>query len=201
MLELWLRPTFQKLFVDPLAKNCLKLNVTKNPLMLTLISGILGLLVPVFLWLHLPVFAILFLLLSGLTDMLDGTIARIQNLQSHFGCVVDIMMDRLVEILVIFGLYIYIGGNNTWIFMGMLAANLLCITSFLGVGIFSQNESHKSFYYSPGIMERAEAFIFYIFMIVLPSYIVPLAALYCILVLYTAIKRLKEFRQSCNQLD
>lgn len=52
-----------------------------------------------------------------------------------------------------------------------LGSMLLCITSFLVVGIFTENQSQKSFHYSPGLMKRAEAFSFFIAMMIWPAII------------------------------
>ena len=75
----------------------------------------------------------------------------------------------------------------------MLGSVLICITSFLVVAIVSDNQSEKSFYYSPGLMERAEAFIFFILMIWLPQYFSFLSMSFIILVSYTALKRVYDY--------
>lgn len=53
----------------------------------------------------------------------------------------------------------------------------------------------KNFHYSPGVMERAEAFIFFIAMMLWPSAFGKLAALFSVLVLFTAGIRLHQFYQ------
>ena len=82
----------------------------------------------------------------------------------------------------------------------MLGSMLLCITSFLVVGIFVANDSHKSFHYNPGIMERAEAFIFFIAMMLWPSAFVGLAMLFSLLVTLTAIIRLTQFYKQIEMI-
>ena len=86
-----------------------------------------------------------------------------------------------------------------WCFL-MLGSMLLCITSFLVVGIFVANDSHKSFHYNPGIMERAEAFIFFIAMMLWPSAFVGLAMLFSLLVTLTAIIRLTQFYKQIEMI-
>ena len=70
-------------------------------------------------------------------------------------------------------------------------ANLLL---FLVVGIVSDMVSNKTFYYSPGLMERAEAFLFFTLMILFPSQFIWLGILFSVLALFTAIQRVFEFR-------
>ena len=76
----------------------------------------------------------------------------------------------------------------------MLGSILLCVTSFLVVGIFSENSSKKGFYYSPGLIERLEAFIFFICMLVLPMYFEALSIIFTILVVMTTVIRVMQFR-------
>ena len=69
----------------------------------------------------------------------------------------------------------------------------MCITAFLVVGIFSAKEGEKSFYYSPGLVERAEAFLFFIAMMLLPNYFNQLAYSFILLVFITALFHLFQF--------
>ena len=83
----------------------------------------------------------------------------------------------------------------------MLGSILLCITSFLVVGIFTPNHSSKSFHYSPGLIERAEAFLFFIVMIFVPYYFTFFAFLFATLVALTALIRLWQFSKTQTGAD
>lgn len=191
MLEALTRNTYQKYCVDIIAIQLAKI---VNPNFITILAILFGLSVPILLVQNHPDIAILMLLLSGYCDTLDGTVARLQRKTSDFGTTLDIMSDRIIECAVIFGLFmvdpIYRGTTA----LGMLISMILCITSFLVVGIFTQNSGHKNFHYSPGLMERAEAFIFFIAMILLPNYFEQLGLVFIILVLWTAFHRIIDFR-------
>ncbi|MDE4955268.1 CDP-alcohol phosphatidyltransferase, partial [Francisella tularensis subsp. holarctica] len=76
-----------------------------------------------------------------------------------------------------------------WVGLLMMMSIIVCISSFLLVGIFSQKESSKIFYYSPGLIERAETFIFFILMILFPNILVVLGLIYTLLVLWTTLYR------------
>lgn len=193
MLEENLRHHYQKWFVDPVA-NAIQHHI--NPLYITILSGLLGLAVIPALYYSKIALAILLLVASGYLDTLDGTVARQTKTSSAFGSAMDIVTDRLVEISAVIGLWLVDPTHRSFLSLLMLASMLLCITSFLVVGIFTSNDSHKGFHYSPGIMERAEAFIFFILMMLLPIYFVPLSILFIILVTLTTAIRLIEFRSA-----
>lgn len=193
MLEQNLRHHYQKWFVDPIAK---AFQHHINPLYITILSGLLGLLVIPALYCSKIALALLLLVASGYLDTLDGTVARQTKTSSAFGSAMDIVTDRLVEISAVIGLWLVDPIHRGLLSLLMLASMLLCITSFLVVGIFTSNDSHKGFHYSPGIMERAEAFIFFILMMLLPIYFVPLSILFIILVMLTTAIRLIEFRSA-----
>ena len=136
--------------------------------------------------------AVFLLLVSGYFDTLDGSLARLQDRSTQIGSALDIVMDRLVEWAVVFALYLVDPQRAVLCFM-ILLANLLCITSFLVVGIFVEQNSNKSFFYHEGLMERAEAFIFFILMMLIPQWFAFLAVVYIILVLLTAFLHLRFF--------
>lgn len=190
MIEQSLRQYYQSLLVEPSVRY-LKEKISPNAV--TYLSGILGTLVLPALWLQHIYLAVSLLLLSGYCDTLDGTLARSSHKTTAWGSVLDIMTDRMVEFVVVFALWSVAPDTRGFWCIMMLGSMLLCITSFLVVGIFSENHSDKGFHYSPGIMERAEAFIFFIAMMLWPSAFVMLAALFTLLVLMTAGIRLYQF--------
>ncbi|CAM2843168.1 CDP-alcohol phosphatidyltransferase family protein [Legionella worsleiensis] len=198
MLEQTLRHHYQRILVDPLLS---RLSNRITPLALTGLSGLLGLLCVPCLLLQKPFLAISSLLLSGYLDTLDGSLARFQGKSSDFGSAMDIIVDRIVEFAVILAFYLSNPIHNGLPALLMSGSILLCITSFLVVGIFTNNTTHKSFHYSPGLMERAEAFIFFIVMILCPEYFNPLAGLFCILVCFTAFLRMLEFKKNCARIS
>lgn len=190
MIEHYLRPQYQRLCVNPIA-GVLTQHVSPNQI--TLLSGLLGLLVLPAVLTHQIFLAVVLLLLSGYCDTLDGSLARLTNHSSNWGSVLDIMTDRMVEITLVIALWAVDPSQRGMEAMLMMASMLLCITSFLVVGIFQENDSEKSFHYSPGLMERAEAFAFFIAMLLCPSQFQPLAWCFVVLVTWTAIYRIYEY--------
>lgn len=192
MLEGYFRPAYQRYLVNPLAES-LATYTKINPHSITLISILFGIISSVCIMTGENSVACIFLLLSGYCDTLDGTLARIKKSSSMQGAVIDIVGDRIVEIAVIFGLFCVEPNSRAYASFWMLASSLICITSFLVVGIFSANQSKKSFHYSPGLMERPEAFIFFVTMILVPNLFFLLAWVYTALVCFTAVYRISEF--------
>jgi CDP-diacylglycerol--glycerol-3-phosphate 3-phosphatidyltransferase/archaetidylinositol phosphate synthase len=62
-----------------------------------------------------PVLGAIGLLISGLIDMLDGTVARAMGTVSRFGAVYDPVLDRYAEFVVLFG--IGLGGLVDWVWV------------------------------------------------------------------------------------
>lgn len=198
MIEQGMRNYYQLILVDPFARRLYK---KVSPNTITFLSGILGLLILPALWLNYNNLAISLLLFSGYCDTLDGTLARFSKRTTVWGSVLDITMDRLVEFTIVFALWsVEPQTRSIWCLL-MLGSMLLCITSFLVVGIFTENNSNKSFHYSPGVMERAEAFLFFIAMIIWPGIFPHLAVLFCLLVMMTAIIRLYQFYTQTKRDD
>jgi len=190
MIETYLRPTYQQFLVDPLAA---KIKRTCSANTITLLACLTGLLIlPALVTQHSYV-AIILLLCSGYLDTLDGTLAREQGNSSDFGSMLDIVCDRFVEFVVILGLYAIDPVHRGGLCLLMLGSVLICVTTFLVVGIFANNTSEKGFHYSPGLMERTEAFAFFIAMIALPNHFQSLALCFSFLVFLTAAVRIFEF--------
>ncbi|KAF0124825.1 MAG: putative phosphatidoglycerophosphate synthase [Elusimicrobia bacterium] len=190
MLERTIRPAFQKVFVAPLVGLLLPLRL--NPDVLTVAGGAAGVAAAPLLYFKLPWAALGALLLSGWLDTIDGSYARARGVSSEKGSALDIVSDRAVEFSVTLGLFLYAPGRGLECVV-MLGSMLLCVTSFLVVGIFEKNSSQKSFHYSEGLMERAESFIFFGLMMLFPAYFSPLAWVFSALVFYTAAVRMYEF--------
>jgi len=191
MIDSYYRSPYQKHFLEPLIKRGLFNALT--PTRVTVLALLSGALIPLFLITHQTLFAFLCLLVSGFFDTLDGSLARHQNQTSPQGAILDITSDRIVEFSIILGLYLFAPESRALSCLWMLGSVFLCITTFLVVGILEENTSDKSFHYSPGIIERGEAFIFFSLMILFPSFFTPIAILFTLLVFLTSFLRIRKF--------
>ena len=190
MLEQYCRDYYQRYLVNGVAD---VIGRYLSPTQITVISGVLGILASALIINHFPLLAIIFLLCSGYADTLDGTVARLNGTSSPTGSILDIITDRVVEFSILFAIFLLDPASRGIMSMLMLGSILICVTSFLVVGIFKQNQSEKSFHYSAGLIERAEAFIFFILMILFPNHFIHLSIVFFILVLLTTLIRLFEF--------
>jgi archaetidylinositol phosphate synthase len=191
VIETSLRKTYQKICIDPLIRHRCMQKV--HPLFLTCASGLLGVSIFPLLALGFPLYAGILLVLSGFLDTLDGSLARHYAKVSSKGAVLDIVSDRLVEFAIVLGLYCVESSTRALPALLMLGSILICVTSFLIVGVFTENNSEKSFHYSPGMIERAEAFIFFGIMMMIPSWFILLSYVFSTLVLITALIRVIQF--------
>lgn len=195
MLEKHLRSYYQFIFADPIAKKIRDWS-SLSPSHITIIGCLIGILSGVAIGFGSLWIALSSLFLSGYLDTLDGTLARLKNQSSPVGGALDIVSDRVVEFSIIFGLYALHAETRAIFSLFMLGSILICVTSFLVVGIFSENTSQKSFYYSQGLIERGEAFLFFTLMIILPNSFPLLAIIFSLLVTLTAMLHLYQFAQN-----
>jgi archaetidylinositol phosphate synthase len=190
MIEKYLRPVYESVFVKPVAPLFAK---RMTPNRVTYYSCLSGVIAGLFLMLGLPIFAIIALLISGYLDTLDGTLARMAGKVTSQGAVYDIMSDRIVEFAVILGLYAVDPLHRGSLTLIMMGSCFVCVTSFLIVGIFTPNDSQKSFHYSSGLIERTETFLFFMAMIWFPKHFALLAVVFTSLVLFTSYRRVEKF--------
>lgn len=191
MIESHLRNSYQKFCVDPLLK--LKLLEKIHPIHVTCTACFAGVGVLPLLALESPFLALGLLGLSGFLDTLDGSLARHHKKVSNKGAAIDILSDRIVEFAVILGLFLVDPATRALPCLLMLGSVFICVTSFLIVGVFTQNSSQKSFHYSTGLMERFEAFLFFAAMMVFPSAFDFLSYAFSSLVILTAFIRIWQF--------
>ncbi len=194
LIDSFLRSKYQTLCIDPVLKHALVIRL--HPQSVTIAACFFGLLFCPLLLLELNWAALAALVFSGYLDTLDGSLARQRKLSSPKGAVLDILCDRFVEFSTLLGLFLVAPDTRALPCLLMLGSILLCVTSFLVVGIFTGNESEKSFHYSPGIIERTEAFIFFIAMTLWPALFTALGYLFAGLVFLTAILRAYQFLKS-----
>jgi len=144
MLERF-RP-FLKKVLEPIVK---RINI--NPNIITLISPFIAVISAIFFGTGNLLMGSLFILFSGMFDVLDGAIARYHDKTSDFGAFLDSTMDRFADAIIIIGLIW--GGYTSW-FVGVLA-----IHSSLTVSYIRARAESKGIPCNVGIAERATRLI------------------------------------------
>ena len=135
--------------------------------------------------------AVALLWLSGLLDAVDGTIARKTGTSSPLGTLLDVVFDRVVEILHLLAL-IYLVPELAPYVAVVLSTIIISMTIFLTVGAAAKNTAEKTFYYQPGLAERSEGFIMITLAILLVEFRVIVLLVFAGIILFTAGQRFFE---------
>lgn len=188
--------THARKYVNPIielgAEFLLKLKLTPNNV--TILALLLGVSTSIFLYFDMQIIAVTLLWVSGYLDAVDGAMARRSNSSSSFGTLLDIVSDRIVEvsIVLVLGLKFVDVRYNLIV---LTVCILMSMTIFLTVGALSEKKGVKSFYYQAGVAERSEGFIFFSFMILIPSYLGIITNIFSVLIIITAIQRFLEAKR------
>jgi archaetidylinositol phosphate synthase len=180
------RPGWLDSFLTAIARALLRSGINANSLTYcALLSGVIAGLF--FYGLH-PGVALLWLVLSGLADAVDGRVARLGTGSTPWGGVLDLVCDRVVEAAVLLGIalpyrHLYVPG----LVLAMTWYVNLCV--FLAVGAASERRREKVIVYSPGLVERGEALFFAACAGLWPQWAAPIAYLYAALEVLTAAQR------------
>ena len=187
--------TYGSRYVQPViergANRLLKWNFTPNEV--TILGGIIGVSTGFFIYNDMHWTAVILLWLSGLFDVLDGTMAR-KSKTTGFGTVLDLVLDRFVELSVVIALALRYPEYMP-IFLILIGSFVIAMTLFLAVGASSSRRSEKTFYYQPGIIERTECFILFTLMILFPNWVGVIALIFLVLEVMTITQRFIEARR------
>lgn len=187
--------TYGSRYVQPViergANRLLKWNFTPNEV--TILGGIIGVSTGIFIYNDMHWTAVILLWLSGLFDVLDGTMAR-KSKTTGFGTVLDLVLDRFVELSVVIALALRYPEYMP-IFLILIGSFVIAMTLFLAVGASSSRRSEKTFYYQPGIIERTECFILFTLMILFPNWVGGIALIFLVLEVMTITQRFIEARR------
>ena len=83
-----------------------------TPSAITLVSLILGIVAGCLIAMGKFWLALAFVFLAGITDSLDGALARISGKVTKFGAVLDSTVDRVVELAIIVGIYYFVAESQ-----------------------------------------------------------------------------------------
>lgn len=165
MIDSRLRQPIQPIF-DLLGKGLASLKFTPNTV--TVLALIVGIGSAIAIGLGHPILSIGLLWLSGLLDVLDGTLARITGQPSPLGAYLDLIFDRLVEGAMILGFYAWMP-SLIWGLLIFQAGAMFNFTTFMLAGTLFKNEGKKSMHYDIGLVERTETFLLFTLLILLPK--------------------------------
>ncbi len=135
----------------------------------TIAGAITGVLAGVFFGLSRVGFGVLMLAVSAILDALDGTIAReFGGAPTLYGGILNLSLDRVVEAAVILGI-VWPHPELDFYALLLVASWYVNITVFLAVGAAMERAGPKLIEYPPGILERTEALIFFLVLMLVES--------------------------------
>jgi phosphatidylglycerophosphate synthase len=152
-----------------------------------IIGGILGVTAGVLFAYGATAMGILALALSGGLDAVDGAIAREFERATALGGILDLTVDRVVEVAVLLGL-IWPHPTLRLPAVIVLATWYVNITAFMATGA-ALRASEKLIHYPPGLVERSEALGFFLLLALAPAFGAYLCYAYAALEAATAIQR------------
>ncbi len=144
--------------------------------------------------------ALLLLWISGLLDVLDGSVARLTGKSSKAGAFMDLIMDRMVEAAVIIGFAVSFPQHSLTyiIFLTMVIFNF---STFMAAGALFQNAGIKSMHYDVGIVERTETFLVFSLMLLFPEYLNWMLMGFNGLILCTGLIRFRKLIRQARLID
>lgn len=125
----------------------------KNPNTISFLASIVGVVAALFFMAGHSAIAGILLLLSGILDTMDGTVARLGERSSKFGAILDSSLDRYVEMLVFMGI--------TWHFRDtpMFFWSFFAIIGSMMVSYVRARAQSLGVQELVGIMQRFERFV------------------------------------------
>ena len=179
--------------LDAVAGTLVRAGVTPNGLSGAALA--LGIAAALLFYLDRGWWALLVLLVSGLLDAVDGRVARRGPGSSPWGGVLDLTFDRIVEAAVLLG--IALPHPERHLPALVLACTWyvnLCV--FLAVGAASEKHPEKIIAYPPGLLERTEALIFVLVVLLAPRVAPAAGYVYAALEIVTAAQRFRYGRRA-----
>jgi phosphatidylglycerophosphate synthase len=141
---------------------CLKLGMTPN--FLTAVSLVCAVISGAYFWSGQLLWGVFWMLMTSLTDMLDGSTARAGNLGTVFGGILDHVSDRYGEFFILAGITLSKVVHPGW---GLFAMFGMVIASYTRAAAESMGKIENC---AVGIMGRMEKFIAIMLGAVLESY-------------------------------
>ncbi len=140
--------------IEKILKSISHLNL--NPNFLTTLALIIGIFAGYFFSLGKFIIAGILTLLSGIFDTIDGKIARLNNRVTKFGALYDSTLDRYAEVIVFFGIGVYLIKYNFYI---TSVAAVFAIGGSMMVSYIRARAEGLGFDCNIGFMRRAERIV------------------------------------------
>lgn len=139
--------------------------------------------------------ALALLWVSGVLDVLDGSVARIGGRMSPFGALMDLVFDRVVEISFIVAVSLRFPHVRLASVL-LLSSIIFSFSVFLAVGALAVDAKRngKAFYYQAGLAERTETFLIFSGVMLWPEAALPAFGVFTAMIVFTGFQRMREAR-------
>ncbi len=185
MIDTRWRGKFEPMF-NFLARILVSLKIKPNAI--TIVAFAIGLFSAIFIGINKPLVALILLWISGLLDVLDGSVARLTGKSSAGGAYMDLIFDRMVEAFIIFGFTILAPANYIAYILFYISV-IFNFTTFILAGALFKNTSEKSMHYDTGIAERTETFIVFSLMLIFKNQINSILMVFNAIIFLTGVMR------------
>ncbi|MGL4722619.1 MAG: CDP-alcohol phosphatidyltransferase family protein [Desulfovibrionaceae bacterium] len=189
--------TFRK-YIDPILSPLVqRIPESVTPIHITLIGFLLGMLAPLFIYMHFYTVAFFFIIINRICDALDGNLAQYRKTQSFAGAFLDIVLDFIFYASIPFAFGFT--GTKIYAYFSLLClfSIFLSAVAFLAFSILATKSSltnpeyaKKSFYYMSGMIEGTETILYLLFITLFPSLFLFATGLFSLACLYTGIQRI-----------
>ncbi len=186
MIEAYVRGKIQPLFT--LLGRLIFVPLKVSPNMLTACAFASGIAAAFFISNNQLMFGLCMLFVSGLCDIMDGTVARLNKAPQKIGAYIDLISDGMVEASLILG-FAFSYPQHYLAYIVFLIALLLQFSTFLAAGALFANTGPKSMHHEHSFVERAESFIVFTLMLLFPAYIFELLMSFSIIALFDGFAR------------
>lgn len=193
MFDERLRDTKETIFIS-LALG-LRLNRI-HPMGLTAVAFLFGLIAAVCLWQQAYGWGLIFWWLNRIFDGLDGTVARVEKLQTDFGGYLDILTDFVIYALIPLSLVLAAPGTPAFIALAFLlsafyinGASWMYLSAILEKRRWLYPGQKTAVNMPTGLIGGGETIVFYSIFIIWPDFLVALFVIMGLLVAVTIIQR------------
>ena len=179
--------------VGAIARGIMKLGFT--PMVLTILGFVLGVGSAILIGLgwFLPAFFVL--LASSVSDAIDGTIARARNQTSRQGAFLDSVLDRYVDMAVLFGIAMYFIRQGD---QGMALVTFFAVVGVVVISYTAARASSLGVNYYSGFMGRFQRLVVLLFGILVPVSLPVVVWIIAILGNVAAIHRSVQYLKMLN---
>lgn len=189
MFEKQLRKATKGL-VEGLATPFLALGISPNTI--SVVSLLVGVVAAYAIASGVLVHAVLLIVLSGVLDGVDGTVARLSGRTSKWGAFLDSTLDKIVEIVLFIGIYFYAPSLALPV---MVCISVMMLSSYTNKHIAAfnvQTSGHRPFFYISSFADRTERLLLVVLALLLPAYMEYLLYAYIVLLSLSVFQRIWE---------